>query len=151
VTTVIAVVALLLSMISLAFTAYQWMRSGPAVTVDLGGPDGFSEIRYGTTITTEVTSVGRMPATVRDVVLWAFPDAPDAGVMGVGLVPAKLSKKLPAKLEPTTVLEAEFKWPGTGEWPEHPPENAVLLWASVRVGGRQVQSRHVTIPVPDGT
>jgi len=84
-TVAVAIAAFVLSAISLAFTAYQWRRSGPALVVMLSLRPTFesSTISYGRSITlrrppgplepvalnVEVLSAGRMSVNVRKVIL----------------------------------------------------------------------------------
>jgi hypothetical protein len=142
-TTAIAVVALVLSVISIAFTAFQWRHSGPVLEVALVPPTPGNPGR----ISAEVTSVGRMTATVRrvDVLVMAEND-----LVGWG-GPVSLSQELPAKLAPTDVLEAAFVFedPYKDETAAgYDPRTVIYVVVQALAGNRSFASSPWTCPRP---
>jgi hypothetical protein len=99
-TLAVAVAALVLSVISLAFTAYQWRRSGPALVVKLMGLPIFG-------LHVEVVSSGRLPVTVRMVQL----ELTFSNGNHTYLPMDNFSHDLPATLAPTDVLVASLQPP----------------------------------------
>jgi len=157
-TLAVAIAALVLSVISLAFTGYQWIRSGSAVVVrfllwhpwenqDDKWPDYRNTVFVMKTfanepgvLKVEVLSVGRLPVIVRKVTLTL--EADEVQTLGSWneednrvLEPAKLSHELPVTLDPTAVLEAEF------HFALHQEPTSFVATARAQTGSRWVKSR----------
>ena len=115
-TTVIALVALVLSVTSLVFTGYQWRRSGAVLTIDLTPAQKSREDDQRETymiFEAEITSDGRLPATVREIRMAFF----QGGECIATEPPVEVSQPLPARLAPTDVLVASFRYNGNfGAW-----------------------------------
>jgi hypothetical protein len=110
-TNALAIVALAISLVSLAVTGYQWRRSGPGLTLQVSAWGGST----GGMVMAEVMSVGRIAATVRRVEADAVPV--DGRPVTMGLTVERTSHELPAKLEPSDVLEMQFDYPpNDGAW-----------------------------------
>ena len=109
-TLALAIAALALSVISLAFTFYQWRQSGPQLAIEQvsTGLSGDSPV-----LTAEIVSVGRLSATVNKVEA-SFGDEAEKWVgtwTQTGMVLVSASPNLPAKLEPSEVLQVTFALP----------------------------------------
>jgi len=108
-TLALAIAALVLSVISLAFTGYQWRRSGPTLAIKELGSKRSGERML---LTAEIVSVGRLPATVRTVEgLTGDCNQSWSSQSWTGMPVESLSRTLPAKLEPSDVLEVGFALP----------------------------------------
>jgi hypothetical protein len=119
-TTGLAIAALVLSVISAAFTGYQWRQSGPALLVNVTGPSlrQFAEKWPDEDIDfrAEIVSAGRMPVTVRMIQLeieWSDGRKTYQPVEW-------LTGKLPVTLAPTEVLSAGLALPAV------PPEPTLV-------------------------
>lgn len=141
-TLALAIAALVVSVISLAFTAYQWRRSGPQLAieqVDANFRDGKAFL------TAEILSVGRIAATVSKVEGWSGDKAEvevratgglalgiKSSRTGMQLVSASLN--LPARLEPSDVLEVSFALPDK--------QNVdFLVWVTAKSGRAWAETR----------
>jgi len=121
-TLAIAIVALALSMISLAFTVYQWQRSGPVLSVKVVEQRRIPRTGGKHVVIAEVMSIGRLPVTVRRVeteISYTELGKFNAWTMEENISRVRrvfeakeLSQRLPVRLEPSEVLEAEFELPG---------------------------------------
>jgi hypothetical protein len=74
-TLAVAIAALVLSVISLAFTVYQWQRSGYylAVNIHTLGPPSFESLPSRETVGVTVTNTGRLPCIVQSVFVRPVP------------------------------------------------------------------------------
>jgi hypothetical protein len=111
-TLAVAIAALVVSVISLWLTAWQFRRSGPVLAVTVINHEVRPEGHGTYLVSAEVTSVGRLAATVRRVEARAVSVPFLSGSQKFG--PTKLSQELPAKLEPSQWLEVEFELPVGG-------------------------------------
>lgn len=112
-TTGLAIAAIVLSVISVAFTGYQWRRSRPALIFDVSGRSPLDE---DTDVRAEIVSAGRMAVTVRMVQLEIEWSDGSKTYQPVGW----LTGKLPVTLAPTEVLTVGF------ELPADPPEPTLV-------------------------
>ena len=121
-TLAIAIAALALSMVSLAFTVYQWQRSGPVLSVKVVEQRRILGTGGKHVVIAEVMSVGRLPATVRKVETEisyteygkfdSWMGDQDISTVRRVFEAKVLSRPLPVRLEPSEVVEAEFELPG---------------------------------------
>jgi hypothetical protein len=112
-TTALSIIALLLSVISIVFTGYQWWRSGPVLTIDVTSIE--ADDMHSMIVVAEITSNGRIPTTVRDLrIKYEMPERfyeQHLSLSEEGRL--ELSENLPAKLAPTDVLVMRVKHTGT--------------------------------------
>src|ERR1700722_15496584 len=99
-TTAIAIVALVVSVIALVFSAYQWRHSGPDLVVrgrvdvdDLGRE----------TVEAEIISTGRLAVTVTEIRVDYRKDE-----LHLRSNEVELESELPARLEPSDVIKASY-------------------------------------------
>jgi hypothetical protein len=138
-TLAIAVAGVVLALISLAFTAYQWRREGPALKIEVemwsAGPKGAEPSMH-----VQVISTGRMAVTVTRLAVNVF--GTGGLVYGAGpWSPTSISHELPARLEPTDVVTAVF-----GLQIDRPAPDVQAI-AMVESGGRWMSSVPEHVPI----
>jgi hypothetical protein len=127
-TTAIAIVALVVSVIALVFSAYQWRHSGPDLVVrgrvdvdDLGRE----------TVEAEIISTGRLAVTVTEVLV----DYRNDDGLHLRSNEVELESELPARLEPSDVIKASYSLESIGRL------IGVGTRLAVRAGGRWYYSQ----------
>jgi hypothetical protein len=149
-TLAVAIAALVVSVISLCLTAWQFQRSGTVLAVTVTDHKVPPEGHGAYLVSAEVTSEGRIDATVRRVEARVTPGPFVTGSQRFG--PTKVSRELPARLKPSQWLEVEFELPiggmqtfGSGAtlWRSNDPNWSGAIWA--QTGRRWF---HVRVPPP---
>jgi hypothetical protein len=127
-TTAIAIVALVVSVIALVFSAYQWRHSGPDLVVrgrvdvdDLGRE----------MVEAEIISTGRLAMTVTEVLV----DYRKDDGLHLRSNEVELESKLPARLEPSDVIRVSYSLESIGRL------IGVDTRLAVRAGGRWYYSQ----------
>jgi hypothetical protein len=127
-TTAIAIVALVVSVIALVFSVYQWRNSGPDLVVrgrvdvdDLGRE----------MVEAEIISTGRLAMTVTEVLV----DYRKDDGLHLRSNEVELESELPARLEPSDVIRASYSLESIGRL------IGVDTRLAVRAGGRWYYSQ----------
>lgn len=138
----VAIAALVVSVASLGFTAYQWRHEGPFLAVELTRIEKLDSDGQ-LLLTAEVTSVGRIAAAVRHVGVTAMVIAPPDSTTDTSRHLALVKGELPARLEPSATMGAQFVVPYV---------EGQLRWygfAMARAGGKFFRSKACWLDPPE--
>ena len=123
-TTAIAIVALVVLVIALVFSAYQWRHSGPDLVVR--GRVQVDDLVGREMVEAEIISAGRLAMTVTEVLV----DHRKDDGLHLRSNEVELESELPARLEPSDVIRASYSLKSIGRL------IGVDTRLAVRAGGR---------------
>lgn len=139
----IGAAGVLIGLASLGLTAYHWFRSGPTLRVG-----AFVRPESGT-LRVEVTSTGRLPATVRlieirDVFVLKTQQGTETVPTSRWTVPIHPTRELPVTLVPTDYIEADTDLSVVLANSGNAREVTVAAWAE-RGDGRWYSSKPIRL------